>query len=232
MPIIAPGPAGTTASTAGTTGTRAALRALLESYARSAPPRSIAIVGNAPLPPDEDRAATIDSADLVLRMTTFGLDVPGGPPTVGRRCDVVALHRGITPSPFTFADYTSRLYLLFEQGRPFGERQPLRTWWPADLGVVPVSNYEFTRPLNDLLGLDSDERVWATAGTLASFMCTELFPAATTYLTGVSLIDEPGQTTFEHHWGNAVRVTPEHRLHAESALLKQWIADGRIRFLP
>ncbi|SEG79579.1 hypothetical protein SAMN04489712_112240 [Thermomonospora echinospora] len=232
MSTIAPGLAGTTVTAAGTTGTRATLRLLLESYARSAPPRSIAVVGNAPLSPDEVRAATIDSADLVLRMTTFGLDAPGGPPTVGRRCDVVVLHRGITPSPFTFADYTGRLYLLFEQGRPFGERQPLRPWWPADLGVVPVSNYEFTRPLNDLLGLDSRERVWATAGTLATFLCTELFPAATTYLTGVSLIDEPDQTTFEHHWGDAVRVTPEHRLRTESALLKQWIADGRIRFLP
>ncbi|HEX2317263.1 MAG TPA: hypothetical protein VHJ17_26180 [Thermomonospora sp.] len=225
MSIIAPGPAGTTR-------THAMLRGLLESYARGAPPRRIAVVGNAPLDADPDRAAAIDSADLVLRMTTFGLDVPGGPPTVGRRCDVVALHRGVTPSPFTFADYTSRLYLLFEQGRPFGEGQALRPWWPADLGIVPVSNAEFTHPLNDLLGLDSTERVWATAGTLATYLLTELFPAADTVLTGVSLIDDPEQRTFEHHWGDAVRVTPEHRLHAEAALLRRWIAEGRIRFLP
>lgn len=210
---------------------RDALRGLLLSYARNDPPRSIAIVGNAPLAPDAERAAAIDSADLVLRMTTFALDQPGAPAAVGRRCDVVALHRGIKASPYTFADYTSRLYLLFEQGRPFGEGQDLRPWWPADLGIVPLSNREFTRPLNDLLGLDSSERVWATAGTLASYMLTELFPDAVTYLTGVSLLDDPGQTSFEHQWGPPVQVTPEHRLAAESVLLKQWIAEGRIQFL-
>lgn len=213
-------------------GVRRALRGLLLGYARNDPLRSVAIVGNAPLPPDADRAAAIDAADLVLRMTTLALDRPGEPAAVGRRCDVVVLHRGVIASPYTFADYTSRLYLLFEQGRPFGEGQELRPWWPADLGIVPVSNWAFTRPLNELLGLDSDERVWATAGTLAAYLMTELFPDAVTYLTGVSLIDNPGLTEFEHHWGQPVRITPEHRLDAESLLLKQWIAEGRIQFLP
>lgn len=218
------------------------LRSLIAAYSRSAVSRgsgdsgsdgvrSIAVVGNAPMPPDPRRAARIDGCDLVVRMTTFGLDRADTAPAVGRRCDVVALHRFIRPSPYTFTDYTNRLYLLFEQGRPFGERAGLQPWWPADLGVVPVSNREFTAPLNELILLPEGQRAWATAGTLSAYLMTELFPAAVTYLTGISMIDDPEQTRFRHHWGEPVPVTPEHRLAAEAELLKRWIADERVRFL-
>lgn len=216
------------------------LRVLLDSHARTpsgdaterSRVRSIAIVGNAPLEPDPRRAAVIDGCDLVVRMTTFGLDGPGAEPAVGRRCDVVVLHRFVRPSPYTFMDYTSRLYLLFEQGRPFGETSGLPAWWPADLGIVPVSNREFTAPLGELLGLPAGERTWATAGTLSAYLMTELFPEAVTHLAGISVIDDPDQTSFRHHWGEAVPVTPEHRLAAEARLLRRWITDERVRFLP
>jgi hypothetical protein len=209
---------------------RAALRDLVASYGR-AYPSTITVVGNAPLTPDAARAALIDSSDLVVRMTSLALDV-GRSAALGRRCDVVVLHRGVIASPFTFRDYTSRLYLLVEPGRLHWESPVLPAWWPADLGLVPVSNYEFTLPLLELLGLDRDEPVWATTGTFAAYVLTELFPSATVRLAGMSIVDDPDQTTFRHAWGEPVHVTPEHRLHLESALLKQWHGEGRVELLP
>ncbi|WP_308258269.1 hypothetical protein [Saccharothrix obliqua] len=207
---------------------RAALRDLVASYARVDPPGTIAIVGNAPMPRDPDRARLIDGSDLVVRMTTFALDGAA----LGTRCDVVVLHRGVIASPYTFADYTNRLYLLVEPGRLHWERADIPRHWPADLGFTPVSNYEFTLPLLDLLGLDRREPLWSTTGTLATYVLTELFPHATTRLTGMSLVDNPVQTTFEHAWGAAVHVTPEHRLEREAELLRRWHAEGRIELLP
>ncbi len=214
-----------------TTQVTADLRALLASYARCAEPSSIAIVGNAPLTPDATRAATVDGADLVVRMTSFAVDEPGAAPTLGRRCDVVALHRGVIASPHTFADYTSRLYLLVEPGRLHWEPETLPTWWPADLGFVPVPNREFTLPLLDLLGLDVTQAVWPTTGTLITYVLTELFPATPVTLTGMSIIDNPEQATFQHAWGEPVKVTEEHRLAAEADLLRSWHALGRIELL-
>ncbi|HEX4701973.1 MAG TPA: hypothetical protein VH352_07585 [Pseudonocardiaceae bacterium] len=212
--------------------TTGSLRTLLASYARGATPLSIAIVGNAPLAPDPARAAAIDGADLVIRMTTFALDAHGEPPTHGRRCDVVALHRGVVASPYTFADYTSRLYLLVEPGRLHWEPELLPRWWPADLGFVPIPNREYTLPLLDLLELDRDEPVWPTTGTLITYVMTELFPAATVRLAGMSIVDEPDQRTFRHAWGEPVEVTVEHRLAAEAELLRRWHSSGRIELLP
>ena len=213
-------------------GNRTALTALLSAYARTGPPRSIAVVGNAPLTPDPARAAAIDGADLVVRITSFGLDGPDGPPTLGQRTDVVALHRGVIASPHTFADHTSRLYLMVEPGRLYWEPAELPYWWPADLAFVPVSNREFTLPLVTLMGLPATEEAWPTTGTLMTYLARELFPAARVLLTGISLIDRPDQTTFEHAWGTPVGITPEHRLHAEAALLRSWADDGRIELLP
>src|SRR5205807_8805530 len=102
-------------------GNHTVLTALLSAYARNDPPGSIAVVGNAPVSPDAGRAAAIDGADLVIRMTSFGLDAPDGPPALGRRTDVVALHRGVIASPHTFADHTARLYLMVEPGRLYWE---------------------------------------------------------------------------------------------------------------
>jgi hypothetical protein len=213
-------------------GNRAVLTSLLSAYARVDPPKTIAVVGNAPMPPDAGRAAAIDGADLVVRMTSFALDTPDGPASLGRRTDVVVVHRGVIASPYTFADYTSRLYLMVEPGRMHWESADLPYWWPADLGFVPVSNREVTLPLLHLLGLDRGDEVWPTTGTLLTFLALELFPAARVLLTGVSLIDKPDQVVFEHAWGEPVGVTPEHRLHAESALLRDWADKGRIELLP
>lgn len=211
---------------------RAALRDLITAYAKASRPRTITVVGNSPVGPDADRASLIDSSDLVVRMTSLALDTPGAEPALGRRCDVVVLHRGVLASPFTFADYTSRLYLMVEPGRLHWEPEELPHWWPRDLGFVPVSNYEFTVPLLKLLGMDLAEPAWATTGTFAAYLFTELFPEATTRLTGMSIVDNPDQTTFQHAWGEPVHVTPEHRLQLESQLLKQWDAEGRIELLP
>ncbi|HEX3783064.1 MAG TPA: hypothetical protein VHX38_25640 [Pseudonocardiaceae bacterium] len=208
------------------------LHDLIATYAPARKIDTIAIVGNAPLPPDARRAELIDSSDLVVRMTSFGLDLPGAAPTLGRRCDVVVLHRGVINSPFVFADYTNRLYLLVEPGRLHWEREDVPRRWPPDLGFVPVSNYDFTVPLLHLLGLDTSVPVWSTTGTLAAYLFTRLFPDATVRLTGLSLVDNPNQTTFQHAWGKAVGVTSEHRLHREAELLKSWHNEGRIDLLP
>lgn len=209
----------------------AGLRALLASYARRPEPGSIAVVGNAPLAPDPARAATVDGADLVVRMTSLAVDEPGAAPALGRRCDVVVLHRGVIASPHTFADYTSRLYLLVEPGRLHWEPAALPGWWPVDLGFVPVPNREFTLPLLDLLGLDVARPVWPTTGTLITYVLTELFPTASVKLAGVSIVDNPEQVTFQHAWGEPVDVTEEHRLAAEANLLRSWHALGRIELL-
>lgn len=213
-------------------GTSGVLRELVASYGRAARPKTITVVGNAPLAPDAGRADRVDASDLVVRITSLAVDQPGGSRVSGRRCDVVVLHRGVLASPFTFADYTSRLYLLVEPGRLHWEPEVLPRWWPRDLGFVPVSNYEFTLPLVRVLGLDPTEPVWPTTGTLAAYLLTELFPDAATTLTGMSIVDNPDQTMFRHAWGDAVEVTAEHRLSAESELLRRWSAEGRIELLP
>jgi hypothetical protein len=208
------------------------IRQLLLAYARGQRVETIAVVGNAPMAPDAGRAALVDGSDLVFRMTTFAVDEPDDEPTYGRRTDVVVIHRGVVVSPYTFADYTSRLYLLAEPGRLFWEPETLPDWWPADLGFVPISNRSFVLPLSRLLGLSADEHVWATTGTLVTYLCRELFPDALVRLTGVSIVERPDQTDFEHAWGSKVGVTAEHRLHAEARLLSTWRDSGRIEILP
>ncbi len=142
------------------------------------------------------------------------------------------MHRGVIASPYTFADHTARLYLLVEPGRLHWEPAELPYWWPADLGFVPVSNREFTLPLLARLGLDRGEVTWPTTGTLLAYLALELFPGARVLMTGISLIDKPDQVVFAHAWGDPVGVTPEHRLHAESAQLRDWVDQGRIEILP
>ncbi|MDT8910245.1 hypothetical protein [Amycolatopsis sp. PS_44_ISF1] len=207
------------------------LRELLAAYARGGRPREITVVGNAPMPPDARRAELVDGSDLVIRMTTFAVDEPEAPPVYGTRTDVVVVHRGLIASPHTFADYTSRLYLLAEPGRLFWEPETLPDWWPADLGFVPISNRRFVVPLVRLLGLDPAQPQWATTGTLVAYLCRRLFPDAVLRLTGVSILDRPDQTDFEHAWGDKVGVTAEHRLHAESSLLNLWRETGRIEIV-
>ncbi|PPK65931.1 hypothetical protein V5P93_000175 [Actinokineospora auranticolor] len=215
--------------------TRELLAALLAAYSRGepgSPPGSVAIVGNAPVDPDPGRAAAVDGADLVIRMTSFAVDTDDRAPALGRRTDVVMLHRGLVASPHTFTDYTSRLYLLVEPGRLHWEPETLPDWWPADLGFLPVPNREFTLPLNRLLGFPATAATWSTTGTLTAYLVTELFPDARVLMTGMSIIDQPEQTSFAHAWGAAVDVTAEHRLAAEASLLRRWVHDGRIEVIP
>jgi hypothetical protein len=211
------------------------LRDLVASYARSAAkgqfPATISVVGNAPLAPDPARAAEIDRADLVVRMTSFALDEPGAPAALGSRCDVAVIHRGVIASPFTFADHTSRLYLLAEPGRLHWEPEELPLWWPASLGFVPISNYDFTLPLITLLGLPPTEAAWPTTGTLVIYLLTELFPDAALRVAGMTIVDRPDQAVFQHAWGQSVAVTAEHRLQAESELLRRWGSEGRVEWL-
>jgi hypothetical protein len=218
-------------------GVRPILAPLVAGYARNDPPKTVTVVGNAPLDVNPERVALIEASDLVVRMTTFVLDAPGAPPRGGRRTDVVVLHRAVVAGPGTFADAQSRLYLLVEPGRLHWEREDRPEWWPEGVDPVSVPNAAFTSPLIDLLGLPHDEAVWPTTGTLCTYLFSELFPAARTRLVGVTLLDDPlpdgtDRTTFDHHWGGPVAVTPEHRLRAESALLRRWRDEGRIEVGP
>ena len=208
---------------------RQVLADLVRGYARHNPPRSVMIVGNAPLSPSPRRAALIDDSDLVVRMTTFALDAPGGPPCVGRRTDVVLLHRALVAGPGTFYDHASRLYLLVEPGRLHWEREDRPDWWPVH--AVSVPNHVFTVALKELMGIPADEPAWPTTGTLAAYAFSELFAGAAVRLTGTTVADRPEQTEFAHGWGPAVAVTAEHRLAAEGALLRTWAAQGRIELV-
>jgi hypothetical protein len=210
-------------------GSTEVLANLVCAYARHHPPRSVTIVGNAPLHPSPQRAALIDDSDLVVRMTTFALDAPAGPPRIGRRTDVVLLHRAVIPGPGTFHDHTSRLYLLVEPGRLYWEREDRPDWWPVH--AVSVPNHTFTVALKELMGIPADEPAWPTTGTLAVYLFSELFPEAALRFTGTTVADHPEQTEFAHGWGPAVEVTAEHRLATEGALLRKWATQGRIELV-
>ncbi|MGN6744196.1 MAG: hypothetical protein ACTHJL_13005 [Amnibacterium sp.] len=204
----------------------AMLAALLRARLSGAEPERIAVVGNAPLAPSADRAARIDGSDVVVRMTTFAVD--DDRPAIGRRTDVVVLHRGVVAGPGTFADHRSRLYLLAEPGRDHWEPAAMPPWWPRDLELVPLGNREFTDPLRERLGYRRRAVAWPTTGTLAVHLVHRLFPHARILLTGTSLLDgRPAQHgRLGHHWGPAMPVTPEHRLGREAALLADWCGEG------
>ena len=163
---------------------------LVRAYARRDPPRSVTIVGNAPLPPCPQRAALIDDSDLVVRMTTFALDAPGGPPCIGRRTDVVLLHRAVVPGPGTFYDHASRLYLLVEPGRLHWEREDRPDWWPVH--AVSVPNHLFAVALKELMGIPADEAAWPTTGTLAALRLLRAVPEAVVRLTGTTVAERAG----------------------------------------
>ncbi len=216
------------------------LRRLLLPRAGGRLPGTVAVVGNAPLAPSADRAARIDAADLVLRMTTFATD--GDVPAGGTRTDVVVLHRAVVPGPDTFRDHDRRLYLLAEPGRAFWEEEALPAWWPADLELVPISNREFTSRTRAAMRLGRVAVAWPTTGTLAVHLMHRLFPHARILLAGSSLGIAVGRRartehdrldrrrldhhSLEHHWGGAVRLTPEHRLVREARLLAAGRREG------
>ncbi|AIG73194.1 Hypothetical protein AJAP_01285 [Amycolatopsis japonica] len=205
---------------------------LLAAYADRPEPRSVAVVGNQPLPPDPRRAKAIDACDLVIRVNGFVVDEPGGPETVGSRVHVVVFNRAVRATKHVFRDYRKRLYLLVEPGRMHWEPEDIPGWWPGDLGYVPVPNREVVLPLSDALGLPSrEEGLWSTTGTLAAWIARTSFPHATLVLSGFSFIDDPAQTHWEHAAGDSCIVGPEHRIAAEGRLLDSWTKTGETELL-
>lgn len=198
------------------------LRRLLLPRAGGRAPQTVAVVGNAPESPSAARAARIDAADLVVRMTTFKSDAQV--PAVGSRTDVVVLHRAVTPGPDTFRDLDRRLYLLAEPGRGYWEEERLPAWWPPGLELVPVSNRDFTSWTRRAMRLARTAVAWPTTGTLAVGLMHRLFPTARIELAGSSLGANQGR--FDHHWGGAVQLTPEHRLDREARLMRTWRREG------
>lgn len=212
------------------------MRDLLASYARAPEVAKVAVVGNAPLEPDDERADDIDSADLVLRVNSFVLDRPGEPRTQGSRVDVVMFNRNLVTTPFTFDRYRERLYILSQASHLFHERgihRHLRTWpswWPEDLGAVVLPNDDFTAPLLDELGVPWRETtVIPTTGTLAVFTARTCFPDADLLITGFSIVDDPQQTEWKHQWGDTSPIGGTHLIAAESSMLTRWLSTGKVR---
>jgi hypothetical protein len=185
------------------------------------------VVANAPLPPSAQRAALVDSADVVFRINGFALDTDGAPAAVGMRTHVVVFNRALRATPWFFQNYRDRLYLMVEPGRLHWEPARIPGWWPGDLGFLSVPNREVTLPLSAAMGLDSASSAqWATTGTMTAWIAKTLYPDAELHLTGFSFIDNPEQTSWEHATGDPCIVGPEHVLARESELLRTWIASG------
>jgi hypothetical protein len=205
---------------------------LVAAYAPGPGIHSVAVVANAPLEPDPERAAAIDACDLVLRCNSFVLDEPDGPATVGSRVDVVVFNRLLRAAPRVFDSYRDRLYLMVEPGalhRTSNYRPPR---WPADLGHLVVPNREFTLPLSEALGLATrQEAVWATTGLLSVWIAMTLFPDAELRIAGFSMIEDRTQVEWSHAWGDSCAVGPEHRIEPEGRLLADWVRSGRVVLL-
>lgn len=205
------------------------LRPLAGSFARRSQIQRIAVVGNQPLGPSNERAKMIDSADLVFRVNGFRSD--GDEPTVGTRTDIVVFNRGVRPTPWFFHDYARRLYLLIEPGRMYWENPKIPEFWPTGLGFITISNRQVIVPLNEAIGLGfPGDGLWATTGTTMLWIAARLFPRATIDLAGLSFVNAPDQTAWEHAFGDPSAVGSEHRIENESRLVRHWIAAGRVRF--
>ncbi|WP_460604514.1 hypothetical protein [Jatrophihabitans fulvus] len=207
------------------------LRPYLESYAAALPVRTVAVVGNAPLPPDPERAALIDSADLVLRCNSFVLDRPGEPPVVGTRTNVCVLAHVTNITPDVFRNYRDRAYLVPQVGHSFrlgGPRAPaLMMSWPPDLGSMPVPNDMLGLPVIQEMKRDGERRpAVPTTGTLAAAVARRVFPEARLIATGFSFVDNPHQATWSHRYGTVVPVHVAHLLDREGALMSQWVRES------
>ncbi|GAA5095551.1 hypothetical protein GCM10025760_28040 [Microbacterium yannicii] len=207
------------------------LRPLASTYAARRSVERIAVVGNQPLEASATRAEVIDSADLVFRVNGFRLDEPDEAPAVGTKADVVVFNRGVRPTPWFFSGYRERLYLLIEPGRMQWEWEVYPHFWPRDLGFVTVPNRDVIIPLGREIGLDPEhDGEWATTGTTMMWIAAHLFPNAALDVAGLSFVDDPEQTSWEHAYGDACPVGPEHRIANEGRLARRWIDSGRIRF--
>lgn len=210
----------------------AQMRELADTYAARLPVRDVAVIGNAPLDPSPERAAAIDACDVVVRVNSFVVDHPGEEPRMGTQTHLVLWSRLVIATPDLYAGYRDRLYVLLEPMRMYGRPEVWPQSWPADLGFVPASNREVAIPLNEELGLPwREEHLAPTTGTTAAWLAARLWPEATVHLAGLSFIDEPEQTSWDHQFGDSVAVGPEHRIAAESVLLRRMIADGRLALL-
>lgn len=209
------------------------LREFVTAYAGQPPIRKITVVGNAPLEPSADRAAEIDSSDLVVRANSFVLDEPGGEPTLGTKCHVVILSHATWATPWVFRDYRRRAYLIPQAGFPLYYKVfPAAASWPADLGAIPIPNAVVKQRLADVLDPDHQAgRLTPTSGLLGLFMMHEMFPHATLIATGFSILDGGNPTAWSHHAGRRTPVNRFHDLDREGALLRSWIDDGSARFL-
>ncbi|UPK76746.1 hypothetical protein MU582_08945 [Nocardioidaceae bacterium SCSIO 66511] len=214
------------------------VRDLLASYAASRRVGSVAVVGNAPLEPDAERAKQVDAADLVIRCNSFMLDDPGAPPTQGSSVHAVVFSRGLLPTAYSFARYRDCAYLVTEPSRIYADAALARyvkewpTWWPRDLGFLAVPNGPFTFPLLDELGLPWRERlVVPTTGMMAIAIARTCFPAADLMITGFSMIDQPQQTEWRHQAGDSSPIGGAHYITAESRTLRRWIDNGEVRFV-
>lgn len=207
------------------------IRPLALTYASTDPVRRVAVVGNQPLEKSDQRAATIDSADVVFRANGYRVDDVDTPPAVGRRTDVVVFNRGVRPTPWFFHEYGDRLYLMIEPGRLLSENPKLPEFWPKDLGILTIPNREVILPLGRAMGLNPrTDGQWATTGTVMLWIATRLFPDAHVDVAGFSFIDEPGQTAWDHAYGDPSPVGSEHVIELESRLVKPWVESGRIEY--
>ncbi len=151
--------------------TREDLRRLLASYAARQPVRSVAVVANAPLTPDPERAAAIDACDLVVRCNSFVLD-RGDDAYCGRVAHVVVLNAGTRATRSVFDGYSRRLYLRSSPGAVYRRKasvpMPKVDLWPDDLGAVSVPNRAVVAELRALVaaeqGADGDGVVVPTTG--------------------------------------------------------------------
>jgi hypothetical protein len=215
------------------------IRELLAAYAARPDVRRIAVVGNAPLDPNDERAAAIDACDLVVRCNSFMLDKPGDPPTQGSAVHAVVFSRGLLATEFSYRNYRDVAYLVTEPSRIYAEANLARyvkdwpAWWPADLGYVAVPNHAFAIPLLDAMEVQwREEVVVPTTGTMAVFIALESFPDAEVWVTGFSMIDNPEQTEWKHQAGDTSPIGGAHWIGPESRLFHRWIDEGRVRRLP
>ena len=195
------------------------LRDYLESYAEHRPVRSVAVIGNKPLQPDAERAAAIDSSDLVLRVNSFQLDEPGEPPTLGTACHVALISRRVRTTKWVFRDYRRRGYLVPQMGFPLlrGVRlNPL--FWPPDLGAMPLPNGVVMKRLADRLDPGhAPGRLIPTSGTTLAYLAHEMFP-------GAAML---GDRLLLHDRDRADRVGPSQRRDHDGAPVPRPEPGGR-----
>jgi hypothetical protein len=209
------------------------LRDFIASYAARQPIRQVAVVGNAPLEPNAERAAELDASDLVIRANSLMLDDPGQPPCLGTTCHVVVLSHATRITPWVFQDYRRRAYLVPQMGFPlYYKVNPAPDFWPPDLGALPLPNAVVKRRLVDRLDPDHvTARLTPTTGTAALYLAHEMFPEARMVATGFSFLSQQAQTEWAHHSGGTTGVHKLHDLALEAALLRSWIDDGTMQFL-